>query len=100
MRLSSLSNLSKILFAFAVCVALACAPKAVFAQHGGGGHGGGGGSHGGGGGGFHGGGGEEASTVAAEAVPIAVAGAVLTEAAVAMRLGAAHTARGPAVPMA
>jgi hypothetical protein len=37
-------------------VALACAPQAAFAQHGGGGHGGGGGGHFGGGGGHFGGG--------------------------------------------
>src|SRR4029077_16168475 len=45
---------SKILFAFFAFVALACAPKPAFAQHGGGGHGGGsGGGFHGGGGGFH-----------------------------------------------
>ena len=49
------STFSKILFACFAFVALACAPKSAFAQHGGGGHGGGG-FHGGGGG-FHGGGG-------------------------------------------
>ena len=53
------STFSKILFACFAFVALACAPKSAFAQHGGGGHGGGG-FHGGGGGfhvggGFHGG---------------------------------------------